>query len=214
MKKNKLILFDWGNIVEIVNITEGKYSCRQAFQDLFKACGYNGEKEIFTNLSHYKVSSIPNIYEFEQAFNKMKIEFSFNVDFKKFRELYDYYFDKIDYYKDVRDYEVSLKDKCYIGIFSNLTIFDKKRLDKEVGLNNYDYIFLSFEFNDKKPNISIFEEVSKKISFAKKDILFIDDRKDNIEMAKNMGWNTLQATGLELDRIKEVCNNFIEDKDN
>lgn len=210
MKKNKLILFDWGNIVEIVSNTEGKYSCRQAFQDLFKACGYKGDKEIFTNLSHYKVSSIPNVEEFEKAFNEMKIEFNLNVDFKKFVELYDFYFDKIDYYKDVRDYEVSLKDKCYIGIFSNLTIFDKKRLDKEVGLDNYDYIFLSFEFADKKPNESIFIEVSKKIPFNSNDILFIDDREDNIEMAKSIGWNTLQATGLELDKIKEVCDKFIE----
>ena len=214
MKKKKLILFDWGNIVEIVNITEGKYSCRQAFQDLFKACGYKDRKTIFTSLANYKISSIPNIEEFEKAFDKMKIEYNFNVDFKKFQELYDYYFDKIDYYKDVRDYEVSLKNKCYIGIFSNLTIFDKKRLDKEVGLDNYDYVFLSYEFKDKKPNKEIFEAISKKIPFNSQDVLFIDDREDNIEMAKSVGWNAFRATGLELDKIKKVCNNFIENKDN
>lgn len=210
MKKNKLILFDWGNIVEIVNITEKKYSCRQAFQDLFKACGYKGKEEIFTSLSNYKISSIPNIEEFSIAFNKMKNEYNFNVDFKEFISLYNHYFDKIDYYKDVKEYEISLKDKCYIGIFSNLTIFDKKRLDKEVGLDNYDYIFLSFEFADKKPNESMFIKVNKRIPFDKKDILFIDDRKDNIETAKKIGWNTLQATGLELDKIKEKCNKFID----
>ena len=209
MKKNKLILFDWGNIVEIVSITENKYSCRQAFNDLFKACGYKGRKNIFNSLSNYKISSIPNIEKFEQTFNKMKIEYKFNVDFKKFVELYDYYFSKIDYYKDVRDYELSLKNKCYIGIFSNLNIFDKKRLDKEVGLNNYDYVFLSFEYSNKKPNKEIFEEVSKKVPFSNEDILFIDDREDNIETAKKFGWNTLQATGLELDRIKDKCENFL-----
>ncbi len=208
--KNKLILFDWGNIVEIVNITKGKYSCRQAFKDLFKACGYKEKKDFFSSLSNYKISSIPNIVEFEQVFDKMKIEFNFNVDFKKFRELYDYYFDKIDYYKDVRDYEISLKDRCYIGIFSNLTIFDKKRLDKEVGLDNYDYVFLSFEFADRKPSKDIYIKVCERIPLNNKDILFIDDRTDNIEMAKRIGWNTLQATGLELDRIKEICEKFIE----
>ena len=36
--KNKLILFDWGNIVE--SHTTG-YSCRNAWNDLFQECGYN-----------------------------------------------------------------------------------------------------------------------------------------------------------------------------
>ncbi|MEE3343391.1 MAG: HAD family hydrolase [Bacilli bacterium] len=209
MKKNKLILFDWGNIVEVTSFTKNKYTCNDAFQDLFKACGYKGDKIIFKNLGSYKISSIPNIKKFEKTFNEIKKEFNLNVDFKKFVELYNYYFDKIDYYKDVRDYEVSLKDKCYIGIFSNLTIFDKKRLDKQVGLNNYDYVFLSFELNDRKPSQQIYETVSKKVPFSNEDILFIDDRQDNIEMAKNIGWNTLQATGLELDIIKEECEKFI-----
>lgn len=210
MKKNKLILFDWGNIVEVTGFAENKYSCSDAFQDLFKACGYKGDKTIFRSLGSYRISSIPNIKEFEKSFDRMKVEFDFNVEFDKFVELYDYYFDKIDYYKDVRDYEVSLGEKCYIGIFSNLTIFDKKRLDKQVGLGNYDYVFLSFEFADRKPSQEIYEKVYDKLPFASKDILFIDDREDNVEMARSMGWNVLQATGLELDKIKEACERFLK----
>ena len=38
--KTKLILFDWGNIVE--SHTTG-YSCYDAFDDTFKECGYQGE---------------------------------------------------------------------------------------------------------------------------------------------------------------------------
>ena len=45
--------------------------------------------------------------------------------------------------------------------------------------------------------------------FDKKDILFIDDSKDNIEVAKKIGWNTLLCTGLDLDTIKEECLKFI-----
>ena len=52
--KNKLILFDWGNIVE--SHTTG-YTCYEAFNDLFKACGYTGN----TSLSQYKLTSIKEV---------------------------------------------------------------------------------------------------------------------------------------------------------
>ena len=54
----------------------------------------------------------------------------------------------------------------------------------------------------KKPSREIYEKVIGKIPFNSEDILFIDDRQDNIDMAKEFGWNTLQATGLELEKMK------------
>ncbi len=204
--KNKLILFDWGNIVES-HLTG--YSCHKAWQDLFYECGYRGNDDIFKSISKYKLSSVQTNDEFERIFNQMAKDFNFNVSYKEFVKFYKKTFDKIDYYKDVADYEVSLKNKCYIGILSNLTIFDKERLDKQVNLSKYDYVFLSFELGYRKPDIKIYEYVQDKVPFKKEDILFIDDREDNILSAKKCGWNTLQTTGLELDKIKEVCEKFL-----
>ena len=48
--RKKLILFDWGNIVE--SHTTG-YTCYDAFNDLFKICGYDGNDNIFTSLGKY-----------------------------------------------------------------------------------------------------------------------------------------------------------------
>ena len=204
--KNKLILFDWGNIVE--SHTTG-YSCYDAWNDLFKSCGYNGEEEIFHTLSKYKVSRIKDISEFREAYKLMKEDFSFNVSFEEFVTLYKKIFDKVDYYKDVAEYEVSLKDRAYIGIFSNLTIFDKERLDKQVGLSNYDYVFLSFELGLRKPELEIYKRVQEMLPFKGEDILFIDDRADNILSAREAGWNAFQCTGLELPKIKEKCDDFL-----
>lgn len=205
--KTKLILFDWGNIVE--SHTTG-YTCYDAWNDLFHACGYEGNETVFNFLGKYKVSCIGSIEEFENAFELMAKEFGFNKTYKEFVELYKNIFDKIDYYQNVADYEVSLKDRSYIGILSDLTIFDKPRLDKQVCLANYDYVFLSFELGMKKTDDGLFNIVQSKLPFNPKDILFIDDRKDNIEAASKVGWNTLQATGLELDRIKEKCESFLK----
>ena len=206
--EKKLILFDWGNIVE--SHTTG-YTCRDAFNGLFKACGYVGNSDIFTSLGKYKLSSIQTVADFEKVYNQMALEYNFKTTYVEFIKLYKEIFDKIDFYKDVADFEKSLKDKCYIGILSNLTVFDKERLNKQVDLSKYDYVFLSFELGMKKPNRDIYDEVQRKLPFEPKDILLIDDRQDNIDMAKEIGWNTLKATGLELEKIKECCEKFIGD---
>lgn len=206
MKQNKLILFDWGNIVE--SHTTG-YSCKKAWYDLFKACGYNGTDDIHSMLGKYRLSAIKKQEEFEKVYYLMKEDFKLNTSFNEFIKNYYNYFDKIESYQEVRKYEVSLKDKCYIGILSNLTIYDKERIDRQLRLKDYDYVFLSFELGYRKPDIEIYEEVQKRLPFNKEDILFIDDRLDNIESAKEFGWNTFQATGLELDKIKEACNKFL-----
>ena len=210
MKKHKLILFDWGNIVE--SHTVG-YSCKDAWIELFKLCGYHSNNDLFSELSKYKTTAIKTINDFKAVYQDMKKDFNLNVEFDEFQKTYYKCFKNITYFKDVRDYEISLKDKCYIGVLSNLTVFDKERIDKQLGLNNYDYVFLSFEMGLRKPDMEIYKEVQKQLPFDKKDILFIDDNNKNIDSAKKFGWNTLCATGLELNNIKEFCNNFLEKED-
>lgn len=204
--KNKVILFDWGNIVES-HITG--YTCYDAFNDLFKLCGYVLDDNVFPYLEKYKISCISNIEDFKIVYNEIYNDFNLNTTFEEFIKLYKEVFDKIDYYNDVSEYEKSLSDRCYIGIFSNLTIFDKERLDKQVDLSKYDYVFLSFEMGYKKPDKNIFEIVSKQLPFKPENILFIDDKDDNIDMAKKFGWNVLKANGLELEKIKSYCDAFL-----
>ena len=162
-------------------------------------------------MGRYNICTIPNISEFEKVFNEISNDYNFNKSYDEFIKLYREIFDKIDYYKDVAKYEVSLNDRCYIGILSDLTLFDKERLDKQVRLSNYDYVFLSFELGMKKPFIETFKMVQSKLPFKPDNILFIDDRIDNIESASKIGWNVLHTTGLELDKIKEVCEEFLKD---
>jgi putative hydrolase of the HAD superfamily len=202
MKKNKLILFDWGGIVE------DNSGWLSFFQLLFKDCGYEGKLE-YSNFKDYKLSSLPTKEEFEMTYNEMKKDYNFNVDFDFFCRRYKELFDTSVYYQDVVDYEHSLRDKCYIGVLSNLAICDRERINKQLSLDKYDYVFLSYELACRKPDLEIYEKVQEQLPFDKKDILFIDDRTDNIIMAEKFGWNAFKATGLELDKIKEVCENFI-----
>ena len=203
MRNNKLILFDWGGIVES---HKTGYNCYSAWTDLLTMFGSIKDSSV---LMKYELSALSTIEELEKAYDLIKEECKLTANFNEFVEKYYEVFDKVEYYKDVRDYEHSLKDKCYIGVLSNLLIIDKDRINKQLGLSNYDYVFLSFELGCRKPDIKIFEKVQNKLPFDKNDILFIDDKTMNIESAKKFGWNTLQATGLELDKIKEEVERFL-----
>lgn len=208
MKKNKLIIFDWGEIVES---HYENFGTSQAFNELFKVLGYKNEDiDIFKSLHKYKLSSISSMKKLEETYNEIKKEFDLEKDFAAFVDNYIKIMDKIYYYKDVVEFEHSLKDKCYIGILSNLVILDEERINKQLNLSMYDYVFLSYKFGLKKPNKDIYEEVMKNIEFKPEEILFIDDSEKNIETAKSMGWNTLIATGKELNKIKEKCYEFLK----
>ena len=204
MKKNKLILFDWGGIVEDSD------SFKQAWYDLFADCGYD-EADAHRRIQAYELSAIKTEEEFRQTYQSIKDEFNLEISFDDFKRLYYLHVSDTKYYPEVAEYEHSLKDECYIGILSNLCIYDKERIDKQLGLANYDYVFLSFEIGYRKPNLKIFEYVLNNVPFKPEDILFIDDLDLNIEAASSLGIRTCKITGKELDKIKQVCKEFIEE---
>lgn len=207
MKQNKLILFDWGNIIESHLIN---YTTKNAWDDLFKSLGYKGNKIIFNSLGKYQLSTISTEQQLKEVYSEIKQEFKLNAEFEQFVKNYKLFFDKIDTYDGVKEYEHSLKNRCYIGIFSNLMLLDFDRINKQVELKKYDYVFLSYKLEMRKPNIEIYNYIQKNIKFEPKDILFIDDNYDNVMSAKKIGWNAYQLNGLELKKIKKVCEEFLK----
>ena len=59
--------------------------------------------------------------------------------------------------------------------------------------------------------MEFYKTVQDELPFKPSDILFLDDRLDNVLSAKKMGWNAVQITGLELDKMKIICAEFIND---
>ncbi len=103
----------------------------------------------------------------------------------------------------------SLKNRCKIAIFSNLQPFDKKRINDQYDLSKFDKVYLSFEIGMAKPSADAYEYVTKDLQTVPENILFIDDDSNNIQMARRYGWNTCQAYGYELDKIKDSVENFL-----
>lgn len=216
MKQEKLIIFDWGGVIE--SHRNGEYNIYDAIINIVKRLT---EKDIddsnilklwvdCDNINNSKISEVNNIEDIKYWFNKLKVNFGFNCTFEEFVKVYKEEYAKVYFYKDVVDYVHSLKDKCKIGILSNLGYLDKDRINMHVNLKEFDYTWLSFELECRKPDDIIYEKVEKSLNIDNSSILFIDDKKSNIESAKKRGWSTCLAYGYELDKIKNCVEEFLK----
>ncbi len=209
--KNKLVIFDWGGVIE--SHRKSEYCVNKARINLIKHFNneikdkdlLKKERTIYINNKMGERNDVTTNW-----FNELKKEFSLKCSYEEFYSFYLKEFDKVEYYKDVVQYAHTLKQICKIGILSNLSSLDKQRLDKQVDLKQFDYVWLSFEMNCRKPNKRIYEMVEKECKFENNNILFIDDCKENINVAKKMGWNTCNADGHELYKIKKSINKFLK----
>lgn len=216
MKQEKIVIFDWGGVIE--SHKEGEYNFLIAIESIIKRFNNNIDSYDIIKLwescdfvsDNRQISETANIEEIMLWFNNIKTKFNLKCTFEEFCNIYQEEYMKVHHYKDVVDYAHSLKDKCKIGILSNLGYLDKERIDKQVNLSMFDYVWLSFDLGCCKPDEIIYKKVEKDLELDTNNILFIDDNLENIEIAKKRGWNTCQAFGYELDKIKESVDNFLK----
>lgn len=212
----KLVIFDWGGIVE--SHKDDEYNCYIATINFIKRfCSDISDEEILnkyfscnTNNNGKTIGEISNVDGIMEWFEKIKTTFNFECTFEKFCKVYEEEFMKIHFYKDVVDFAHSLKDICLIGILSNLCYLDKSRIDMQFNLNKFDFVWLSFELQCRKPNTKIYELVEKDCKIKPENILFIDDTLENLIIAKERGWNICHACGYELDKIKKEVQKFLK----
>ena len=212
---SKVIIFDWGGVVE--SHENNLQDLKEAKIRMIKKLNSNlSDEEILAGWTDKTSTGIlmganndpENIKDWV---NLVQYNMGIRISFDEFKRLYEEELSSVKYYKEVVDFAHSLKNKCKIAILSNLMPFDKKRIDNQYDLDEFDYVYLSFEIGLKKPDKQIYEYVLDDLKIDAKNILFIDDDTDNILMAKECGWNTCQAFGYELDKIKKSVEKFLKE---
>ena len=204
----KIVIFDWGGVIE--SHREGEYSLNTAITNFIKHFNNdvdeNGLIEKYFDVCTNKIEQGNKDYNW---FEKIKYNFNLECTEEEFYKFYEEEFNRIEYYKEVVEYAHSLKNKCKIGILSNLGSVDKKRLDKQVDLSKFDYVWLSFELKCSKPNEKVYKIVEEDCKIEPNNILFIDDFKENLKPAQAIGWNTCNACGYELEKILKSVSEFL-----
>jgi putative hydrolase of the HAD superfamily len=110
----------------------------------------------------------------------------------------------------INDLIYSLESKIDVGIISNICHGLWQR-SSELGLIpniNYKKIYLSYQLKMAKPNLDIYEKVQKESGVLPNEILFVDDKAENLVVPQNLGWQTVLFDELKAEkgvaRIKEI----------
>lgn len=210
---DKVIIFDWGGIVEshennLKDLKDGIVRTIRRYNKVLT------DEEILQRWSYLTPSGVPlsatnDKKEIREWVRHIQKNMNINVPYEEFKKAYEEEMSSVKYYQEVVDYVHSLKSKCKIAILSNLMFFDKKRINAQYDLSKFDYVYLSFELEMKKPDKKIYKYVLNDLKINPDKILFIDDDTNNILVAKECGLNTCKAFGYELDKIKRAVNEFL-----
>lgn len=100
-----------------------------------------------------------------------------------------------------------IRENSYtMGIISNIEKITHKVVDDWNVLDNFEYKFMSYQIGVSKPDPRIYRYVIEKLSFEPNQIIFIDDKKSNIDAAKRSGINAIQFT--DFPQLKNSLSSF------
>lgn len=135
---------------------------------------------------------------FQLIIEKKNLDADFN-DVEKF------YFDLYEEYSKISSDTIKLVDdlrkKIKVCILSNMNELHKRVNEKRDLFEHFDKTFLSCDIGLRKPNEDIFKFILKELNIESKNIIYIDDDEDCINMASKLGINGIQFKNLE--QLKE-----------
>jgi HAD superfamily hydrolase (TIGR01509 family) len=123
---------------------------------------------------------------------------------KYWQELREKYF---DFNQEAKNILTSLKKQGYFLVDLTNVIYSHELIRNKRGVyDSFDLNFKSREMGMKKPSEKMFKKVLKKINFSPPQILFIDDKESNTELAKKLGMNVIQF--IDYNQLKEDLKSF------
>lgn len=205
---HKLILFDWGNV--LLDSDSNVYNIFDARKDV--ALELNPQ-----NIQKFMVMFDKNEFwtmngkHLDALIQNHLTESGCHCTVDDFKECYLKHYSKVPWFSDM----VSLinilasDSRFHIGVLSTLCEMDLELLKANFSVDKLDYRFFSFNLGVQKPDVRIYDMVEVITGYSKNDILFIDDRRENIKEAKSQGWNTILATGSDFESVRKECYSFV-----
>ncbi len=183
----KLIISDFFGVVgdEDSTVFFGKYCPQYKAQDLTDKYFHPGDRGEVT---------------FEQIVDNVTKDFSFDRDF-----VLHHLLEGPQPHKAYISMLRKLKEEGYkLILLSNACDFLVPYLIKRYGIEDlFDELYISYEIHHYKPNKDAFTYALEKSGFSPSEAYFIDDNKENVEVASSLGINGILYKDNE-ETIKEI----------
>lgn len=202
MKQNKLVVMDWGGVIE--NHSEEQFLSHNVVRHVLAQFTTEPMPADFNEVFQQAltVDGIPineigttkNLKPYlDKLFNACHIEIHPEL-YIDFMDTYTQLTSDAPYDRELCRYLAGLKERCYVGILSNLTVLDGPRQNRQLGWDNYDYKWLSYETGIMKPQLEAYRLVEKDSALSGGQILFIEDEEANLSLPREQfGWQTYAA---------------------
>lgn len=154
----------------------------------------------FNSIQHFEKGQI----SLEQFLVQAPAEIGIQMSSHDFHELYKSWL--VGEYTGASKLLQSLKEHFKIGCLSNTNSIHADILRKQGFLDQFDAVFLSNEIGLMKPDPLAYQHVIKYWKAEPNEILFLDDRPDNVASAQEIGINAHIAEGL--DQVKTILQEY------
>ncbi len=209
-QNDKIVIFDWGGVTEIPASLDGaKLRVVRQFVPTVTEKDIK-EKFLYFTEDGRSIIAYGGKEDFESWIRAIKRNFGITTSNAEFMKAYQEEFSDVSYHEDVAAYARSLRARCRNGILSNLILSDAERIDRQYHIDQFDHVYFSYKLGMEKPNDGIYEYVEKDLAFDSKSIMLIDDNGDNIAAARRRGWQACQATGYEIEKMKQAVEEFLK----
>ncbi len=113
--------------------------------------------------------------------------FRIHIQDKRIEKLIEIWVENWKLDPDMIVFAKKLKPKYKLVMLSNADREGVKRSNNDLHFSFFDYKFLSFDLGLVKPEKEIYEHVIKELKIKPDECVFIDDKIENVEAAKNLG---------------------------
>lgn len=164
-----------------------------------------------------KIDRLFNIFEKEADLGRNVEEFlplvekNFKIKFPKNYSINKDFVGRFCRNEKINEIINKIKDKYKLGLLTNMypKMLDLIRKNNLIPNVNWSIIIDSSVEKCIKPDKKIYEIAEKKCGFKTEDILFIDNREENLEVPKKMGWQTYWYDSNDYEKSNWKLSNFL-----
>lgn len=199
MNKPEAVVFDLGKV--LLDFDYGRFA-----SNVLHKCGVPAEKILgAVNQSDLLIRYESGFLTSQEFFNEVKLACNYTGEFHEFEPVFGDIFSEIP---EMIDLHRRLRERGLpTYIFSNTSEMVIKHIRRAYPFFNTftDYI-LSYEHRSVKPQPPIYEVVEARAGKKASQLLYIDDRLENIEHGRERGWRAIhhldaRATVREVEEL-------------